>query len=231
MISEGEHHILVIDDDTRLCDLLNRFLQREGFHVSTANTITEARTFLTRFQLDLLILDVMLPDGDGLSFCKEITESGHALPILLLTAMGESMDRIKGLEAGADDYLAKPFETRELALRVQAILRRTRIPQAKSDNLIQFGEFSFDSDMGTLSRNDEAVHLTSGEVTLLRVLSSRPGAAFTRDTLAGQAGIEGAARAIDTQIARLRRKIEDDPGQPKYLLTLRNQGYVLALRS
>lgn len=217
----------MVDDDDRLRALLQRFLAKSGYHVSVAADVAGARAALERFSFDLLVLDVMLPDASGLDLTGEMRETGDT-PILLLTARKEVEDRIRGLEAGADDYLTKPFEPRELLLRVQRILERTGPPRAPAPReTLQFGVFRFDSRHQTLERNGEPVHLTSAERQLLATLAAAPGEVFDRPSLAVEADIAGDDRAVDTQIARLRRKLEADPKQPQYLITIRGRGYTL----
>jgi two-component system phosphate regulon response regulator OmpR len=220
------HHLLVIDDDDRLRALLERFLTKNGYHVSTAADVAGARAALKRFTFDLLIVDVMLPDASGLVLTEQI-RADHAVPILLLTARKEVEDRIRGLEAGADDYLSKPFEPRELLLRVQRILERAKVPPAPAVREVRFGRFAFDVRDGALTADGEPIHLTSAERQLLATLAGAPGEVFDRPSLAQVADIAGADRAVDTQIARLRRKLEDDPRQPRFLVTVRGRGYAL----
>jgi len=223
----GPHHLLVVDDDDRLRALLERFLTKNGYHVSTAADVAGARAALKRFAFDLLIVDVMLPDASGLLLTEQI-RADHAVPILLLTARKEVEDRIRGLEAGADDYLSKPFEPRELLLRVQRIIERAAVPAPPARaRTVRFGRFAFDLDDESLTADGEPVHLTSAERQLLATLAAAPGEVVDRPSLAEDADIAGADRAVDTQIARLRRKIEDDPRQPRFLVTVRGRGYAL----
>jgi two-component system phosphate regulon response regulator OmpR len=225
--AEGPHHLLVVDDDDRLRALLERFLTKNGYHVSTAADVAGARAALKRFAFDLLIVDVMLPDASGLLLTEQI-RADDAVPILLLTARKEVEDRIRGLEAGADDYLSKPFEPRELLLRVQRILERAAVPApAPAARTVRFGRFAFDLDDESLTADGEPVHLTSAERQLLATLATAPGEVVDRPSLAEDADIAGADRAVDTQIARLRRKIEDEPRQPRFLVTVRGRGYAL----
>ncbi len=219
-------HLLVVDDDDRLRALLERFLTKAGYHVSTAADVAGAHAALKRFAFDLLIVDVMLPDASGLVLTEQI-RADHVVPILLLTARKEVEDRIRGLEAGADDYLSKPFEPRELLLRVQRILERSRVAPAPAPREVRFGRFVFDLADESLTADGEPVHLTSAERQLLARLAASPGDAVDRPALAEQADIAGADRAVDTQIARLRRKLEDDPRHPRFLVTVRGRGYAL----
>ena len=216
-------HILVVDDDDRLRDLLQRYLSEYGFRVSTARNAAEARTALAGLSFDLLVLDLMMPGESGLELTKFI-RCTDSLPILLLTAMGEAEDRIAGLEVGADDYLAKPFEPRELVLRIEAILRRGG-PKTEAPGEVSFGACRFDIERGELLRDGEPVRLTSGETEMLRLFARSPGVTIGRAALLAQAEA-GNVRAVDVQITRLRRKIEDDPKEPRHLCTVWGQGYV-----
>lgn len=230
--AEGGHdqHILVVDDDGRLRELLRRFLTDNGYHVSVAADAEEARAALRNFAFDLMVLDVMMPGQDGISFTSELRETID-LPVLLLTARGETEDRINGLAAGADDYLVKPFDPRELLLRIATILRRASAPGQKFDEPVQrsahFGGFVFDIERQQLKKDGEPIHLTTAELSLLSILARQPGSPVERRDLSEQSRISGSDRAVDTQIARLRRKIEADPRRPQYLLTMRGAGYVL----
>lgn len=227
--AEEDRHILVVDDDRRLRDLLRRFLTEHGYHVTVAADTVEAAAALKNFAFDLMVLDVMLPGKDGISFTSEI-QGSIDLPILLLTARGETDDRVSGLAAGADDYLVKPFDPRELLLRVATILRRAAPSVAESSpvqRLLRFGPFVFDVDRQELKQEGEPVHLTTAELSLLQILAQRPGLPVDRRDLSERSRISGSDRAVDTQIARLRRKLEIDPRRPQYLLTMRGAGYVL----
>ena len=223
-------HILVVDDDDRLRDLLQRYLGEYGFRVSTAASAAEARVVLSGLEFDLLVLDLMMPGETGLELTKDLRRT-KSVPILLLTAMGEAADRIAGLEVGADDYLAKPFEPRELVLRIEAILRRGG-PKADTLNKVTFGACSFDIERGELQRDGNLARLTSGEIEMLRLFARSPGTTVTRAELLAQTdtGMDaGNVRAVDVQITRLRRKIEDDPKEPRHLCTVWGQGYVFWL--
>lgn len=219
-------HILVVDDDARLRALLQRFLTQNGYVVSVAESAEDAQAKLQSLRFDLCVLDVMLPGQDGVSLTRELRRKDQ-LPILLLTARGEPEDRIAGLEVGADDYLVKPFEPRELLLRIATILRR--VQPVLDDGLLRFGPYVFARGTAELRRDGDVVHLTTGELSLLQVLAERPGRAVSRAELGQRAKIGGSDRAVDVQMARLRRKIEDDPRQPRYLLTMRSEGYALRL--
>lgn len=224
-------HVLVVDDDARLRSLLARFLSSNGFMVSTAADAAEARRHLAALQFDILVIDVMMPGESGLALTKSIradqTGGNGAVPILMLTAMGETRDRIAGLEQGVDDYMAKPFEPRELLLRIGSILRRAPPAEVAAPMELRFGECRYDLARQTLTRNGEAVHLTAGEAELLRQLARNAGEAVDRSVLS-IGGDEGSnPRTIDVQVTRLRRKIEPDPRQPRYLQTVRGTGYLL----
>jgi two-component system phosphate regulon response regulator OmpR len=221
-------HVLVVDDDKRLRELLGRYLVDQGFRVTTAVSAAEARSKLSSFTFDLLVLDIMMPGESGLQLTEHLRQENN-VPILLLTAMSESADRIKGLSIGADDYLAKPFEPRELVLRIQAILKRARqAPSVKEPpRLIKFGSFVFDLERRRLSRQGNAVYLTESETDLLAQLAGRLGDPVTREELSDMGSDIGASRVIDIQMTRLRKKIEDDPKFPRYLQTVRGRGYVL----
>jgi two-component system phosphate regulon response regulator OmpR len=222
---EDTAHVLVVDDDARLRELLQRYLVNNGYLVTVAGDVEEARARLVNLAFDLVVLDVMLPGQDGISFTTELRRETD-LPILLLTARGGPEDRISGLEAGADDYLSKPFEPRELLLRIGTILRR--VQASRTDDTVRFGPFAFNRATGELRRDeDDIVHLTTGEIALLQVLAATPGRAVGRAELGERGGVAGSDRAVDVQMARLRRKIEEDPRQPRYLLTARGSGYVL----
>ena len=227
----GAAHILVVDDDQRIRDLLKRFLSRNGYLVTLARDAAHASRLLESLVFDLMVIDVMMPGEDGVAFTRRIRDS-VATPILLLTARGEADDRIDGLEAGADDYLAKPFEPRELLLRAAAILRRAAppVPPASGPRTLTLGETSYDILRGELWRGDQAIRLTSTEQALMRVFSRQPNEAISRIRLAEELGGTNSdvqERAVDVQITRLRRKIERDPKNPRYLQTVRGAGYML----
>ena len=220
-------HLLLVDDDDRIRELLKRYLAQSGARVSTAADAAAARSLLAGMDFDLLIFDVMMPVEDGFSLAESVRKTSR-VPIVLLTARGMPEDRIKGLSIGADDYVQKPFEPAELALRVNAILRRTVANRGDAPELVTFGPFSFNSTRGELARDGAAVRLTEAEVALLRILAARPGETVSREELAKRtsAGLE---RSVDVQVTRLRRKIEDDPRVPIYLQTVRGVGYRLAV--
>jgi len=219
-------HLLVVDDDTRLRALLARYLGSQGHIVTTAASAAEARACMRSLAFDLLVLDIMMPGQNGLDFAKALRAEGSAMPILMLTARSEAEERIAGLEAGADDYLPKPFEPRELLLRIAAIMRRNPRP-AEGPPPIKLGRWSFDPDRSELKAGSETVRLTDVETSLLRVLAENPGGIVSRDELVDRSRVEIAARSIDVQVNRLRRKIERNPANPLFVQTVRGIGYRL----
>ena len=226
-------HLLVVDDDERIRVLLQKFLIRDGYLVSVARDAGQARRILAGLDFDLIILDVMMPGEDGVSLTKHLRETRNT-PILLLTAKGETADRIRGLEAGADDYLVKPFEPKELLLRLAAILRRAPAVEENVEvpKVLHLGEVSYDVERGELWKGDERIRLTATESHLMRIFSNHKSVPLSRTTLVeqlGRGGGQAQERAVDVQIARLRRKIETDPKQPRYLQTVRGAGYMLGL--
>ncbi|MEM7070838.1 MAG: response regulator transcription factor [Pseudomonadota bacterium] len=221
-----EAHILVVDDDEELLNLLNRYLKKNDFKVSTANDGQKALRLLEIFDFDLIVMDVMMPGMDGMEVTQEI-RTISAVPVLMLTAMGDTQDRINGLEIGADDYMIKPFEPRELLLRIQSVLRRAAMDQQKRNKPLKFGAYQFDIENGRLGNADENIHLTSAEIAFLRCLGNAPGRIFTRDYLMRICGLEGDDRAVDVLVTRLRRKLEKDSRAPHYLQTVRGRGYRL----
>ncbi|MBT4891225.1 MAG: response regulator transcription factor [Rhodospirillales bacterium] len=217
-------HILVVDDDDRLRDLLRQYLTENGFIVTVANSAGDARTRLNSLAFDLIVLDLMMPGETGLEFAADFRKSNNT-PILMLTAMAETSDRITGLEHGADDYLTKPFEPRELLLRIQSILRR--VPEESAQEDLTMGECVFSPARAELFRSGNRIHLTEVESALLVALAKQPGAILSREELIDTTGAAGTDRAVDVQVTRLRRKIERDPRMPRYLQTVRGRGYVL----
>jgi two-component system phosphate regulon response regulator OmpR len=222
-------HLLIVDDDERIRGLLQKFLVRSGFLVSVARDAAQARRILGGLEFDLIVLDVMMPGEDGVALTRELRKR-MTTPILLLTARGEAANRIEGLEAGADDYLVKPFEPKELLLRINAILRR--VPQVKPTEpvrqFLHLGAVRYDLDRGEMWRGDVPVRLTATEAALMRVFAAQPGVPLSREKLVADQGEDAAQeRAVDVQITRLRRKIEDDPKVPRYLQTVRGEGYML----
>ncbi|MGC1407812.1 MAG: response regulator transcription factor [Acetobacteraceae bacterium] len=222
-------HILVVDDDARLRALLSRYLAGEGFRVTTAETATEARDKLRFMHPDMLVLDVMMPGENGLTLTESLRrEQRSEMPVLLLTARGAPEDRIAGFEAGADDYLGKPFEPRELVLRIRALLRRAPAQPETPQGPVRLGVLRFDIERGELSGPDGVMRLTGGEVALLTALARNPNGVLSREEIAATLGMDDAGeRAIDVQVTRLRRKIEADPREPRFLHTVRGRGYVL----
>jgi two-component system, OmpR family, phosphate regulon response regulator OmpR len=224
-MTDLQPHILVIDDDDRLRTLLARYLSEQSYMVSTAANAADARSKMEILAFDLIVLDLMMPGESGLDFAADFRQRS-TVPILMLTAMGEPDDRIAGLERGADDYLVKPFEPRELLLRIGNILRRVPPPDTIASPM-QIGRRVFDLDRGELYEDDRPVRLTSVEKALLRALATKPGVAISREELIELTGAAGGDRAVDVQVTRLRRKIEEDPREPRYLQTVRGKGYVL----
>ncbi|MEM9013432.1 MAG: response regulator [Pseudomonadota bacterium] len=231
-MQQTDAHILIVDDDERIRTLLRKFLARNGFWVSLARDAAHARRLLDGLEFDLIVVDVMMPGEDGFSLVRGLRET-IATPILLLTARGEADDRIRGLEVGADDYLAKPFEPRELLLRINAILRRMPKPEAPvaPPKTLQLGPVRYDIVRGELWRGQEQVRLTSTESVLMRILAETPHEPVGRQRLVEELRRDNGMtqeRAIDVQVTRLRRKIESDPKAPRYLQTVRGAGYMLA---
>jgi two-component system phosphate regulon response regulator OmpR len=225
-------HLLIVDDDERIRSLLQQFLVQSDYLVSTAEDAEQARTLLSAIEFDLIILDVMMPGQDGISFTAELRNLQNNTPILLLTARGETEDRIKGLEAGADDYLPKPFEPKELLLRINAILRR--MPDLKEDQMmpktLSLGHLKYDVARNELWEGETQIRLTTTESQLMKIFTSALGEPISRVDLVTSLGRDISSaqdRAIDVQITRLRRKIEVNPGQPRYLQTVRGAGYML----
>ncbi len=230
--SDPGAHVLVVDDDARLRALLQKFLTRQAFWVTTARNASHARRLLGGLEFDLIVLDVMMPGEDGIALTASLREE-MTTPILLLTARSEAGDRIAGLEAGADDYLAKPFEPRELLLRINAILRRVPKPAPKSEppRTVQLGSVRYDVTRGELWRGRDLVRLTATEAMLMRIFAARANEPISRIELIEDLGggdAQAQERAVDVQITRLRRKIESDPRAPRYLQTVRGSGYMLA---
>ena len=223
--AEDMPHVLVVDDDDRLRSLIAKYLGDNGFLVAPAGNAEEARRLMQGLAFDLIVLDLMMPGENGLEFAERLRQTDQT-PILMLTAMTESEDRIRGLEKGGDDYLTKPFEPRELVLRIHNILKRARV-QSPENREVYFGEAVFSLERGEMKRRGRRVHLTEVETLLLRTLAGRPGQVMTRDELAQATEAGNESRAVDVQVTRLRRKIERDPREPRYLKTVRGKGYVL----
>lgn len=235
MTEQPDAHLMIVDDDERIRGLLQKFLMRQGFWVSAARDAAHARRLLEGLEFDLIVLDVMMPGEDGIALTESLRKT-LATPILLLTAKGETEDRIRGLEAGADDYLSKPFEPKELLLRINAILRR--VPSAEASGVpkvLHLGPVRYDIERGEMWAGDEPVRLTATEAQLMKIFAGCPGEPISRSRLVedlgrstGRDGGPAQERAVDVQITRLRRKIEVDPKQPRYLQTVRGAGYMLA---
>ena len=233
-MAEPRMKIIVVDDDARLRDLLNRYLTEQGYAVRVARDAAEMNRLLSRERYDLMILDLMLPGEDGLSICRRLRGGGESLPIIMLTAKGNDVERIVGLEVGADDYLPKPFNPRELVARIQAVLRRRPLPgppgaPATEPQVVEFGDFRFNLGTRSLTKNGQDVSLTTGEFALLKVLVQHSRSPLSRDKLMELArGREFGAfdRSIDVQISRLRKLIEPDPSKPAYIQTVWGFGYV-----
>ena len=231
-MSDFDSHLLIIDDDERIRSLLQKFLMRHGFLVTAARDAAHARRILSGLDFDLIVLDVMMPGEDGIAFTRALREE-NTVPVLLLTAKGDTNNRIEGLEAGADDYLSKPFEPKELLLRINAILRR--VPETLIDEaapkVLMLGPIRYDMERGEMWQGEELVRLTGTEMQLMKIFSASCNEAISRAKLVEELGRDrGQAqeRAVDVQITRLRRKIESDPKQPRYLQTVRGAGYMLA---
>ncbi|QBY02007.1 response regulator [Rhodophyticola sp. CCM32] len=232
---EADAHLLIVDDDERIRGLLQKFLIRHGFLTSIARDAAHARRLLSGLEFDLIVLDVMMPGEDGLSLTRVIRET-LTTPILLLTAKGEASDRIEGFEAGADDYLSKPFEPKELLLRINAILRRVPVVAElrEAPKVLNLGCIRYDLDRGEMWQGQDNVRLTATEAALMRIFSACPHEPVSRAQLVEDLGrdksggaVQAQERAVDVQITRLRRKIEADPKQPRYLQTVRGAGYML----
>ncbi len=218
-------HLLVVDDDRRIRDLLSRFLSGEGYRVTTADNAKDARAKLTGLSFDLVVLDVMMPGETGFEFAKSL-RGQSSVPILMLTARDGTEARIEGLSIGADDYLSKPFEPRELSLRIASILKRARPPAAAPAESVRFGPFVYHLARGELRKGEDMIRLTDRERDMLRILAATPGETVARAALAGN-GDQVSERAVDVQVNRLRRKIENDPANPLFVQTVRGIGYRL----
>ena len=218
-------HLLVVDDDERLRALLQRYLSSNGYRVSVAPGAPEARALMKSMEFDLLILDVMMPGESGLDLTRSVRLES-AVPILMLTARGDPQDRIAGLEQGADDYLPKPFEPRELLLRVNSLLRRAAPAEVPAQGPVRMGEAIFDPSTSRLTRSGRPVKLTGAEAALLQLFATHAGRPFSRTELCKRLNV-ALERSIDVQVTRLRRKIEEDPKLPLYLQTVRGVGYML----
>jgi len=224
VLADDAAHILIVDDDHRIRSLLGRYLLEHGYRTTTAKDVADARSTMRGLEFDLVVLDIMMPGESGLDLAKELKTKSD-LPILMLTARASADDRIQGLECGVDDYLAKPFEPRELVLRIKNILRRRDVEEVLPEE-VQMGPLVFYVTRGELKRGNGTIKLTERERDLLRQFAQRPGETIQRHELAGEEGM-GNERAVDVQINRLRRKIEADPSNPVYLQTVRGKGYIL----
>jgi len=224
-LADNAPHLLVVDDDRRIRDLLSRYLSGEGYRVTTADNAADARAKLKGLHFDLLVLDVMMPGESGFDFAKALRSSSD-VPILMLTARDAAESRIKGLEMGADDYLSKPFEPRELSLRIASILKRAQPAAPPPIESVRFGPFVYHLARGELRKGEDVIRLTDRERDMLRMLAATPGETVTRLALAGH-GDAVSERAVDVQINRLRRKIESNPANPYYVQTVRGIGYRL----
>ncbi|MDQ0454533.1 response regulator [Rhizobium paknamense] len=225
-LTDDAPHLLVVDDDTRIRDLLLRYLTDQGFRVTVAADAQEARRKLEGLSFDLLVLDVMMPGENGLSLTKYISAQNRA-PVILLTARSEADSRIAGLEAGADDYLAKPFDPRELVLRINNILKRNVQNETPKIEQVMFGPYNFSLSRKELKKGSEVIHLTDREQEIMSLFAGRAGETIPRHELVGEEADVG-ERTIDVQINRLRRKIEEDPANPVWLQTVRGIGYRLS---
>jgi two-component system, OmpR family, phosphate regulon response regulator OmpR len=227
-IPDDPHHILVVDDDKRIRELLVTYLGSNGYRVTAAANAAEARNAMAGLAYDVIVLDVMMPGENGLDFASSLRASSNGVPILMLSARTDAVDRIKGLAQGSDDYLGKPFEPEELLLRLRNLTKRTVV--SKKLRLVRFGDCVFDTETGELQRDGERVRLTGRERDILRLLVQNTGEPVARAAFQPQGSDEG-ARVIDVQVNRLRQKIEKDPAQPVYLQTVRGEGYCLYAES
>jgi two-component system phosphate regulon response regulator OmpR len=230
MLADDAPHLLIVDDDRRIRDLLSRFLSGEGYRVTTADNAADARAKLKSLSFDLLILDVMMPGESGFDFAQSMRAAANDVPILMLTARDAAESRIKGLEMGADDYLSKPFEPRELSLRIANILKRAQPAAATPAEQVSFGPFVYHLARGELRKGEEVIKLTDREREMLRILAATPGETVPRTALAGNGG-GVSERAVDVLVNRLRRKIERHPANPLYVQTVRGVGYRLVITS
>lgn len=224
--STEQPHILVVDDDIKISELVGRYLREYGFVVSRADNAKQARILIENMLFDALVVDVMMPGETGIEFTQSLNEKDDRPPVLLLTALGEIENRLEGLEAGADDYLAKPFEPKELVLRLQAILRRTK-KKNDTPSKYKIGDWVFDEDERSLMNGDAIQRLTDMELNLLVALAKSGGEVLSREDLASACALDAGERTIDVQVTRLRKKIESDTKNPRYLQTVRGKGYLL----
>ncbi len=227
-LTDDAYHILVVDDDSRIRDLLSRYLSEQGFRVSVSGDALQARRKLKGLSFDMLIVDVMMPGENGTDFTRDIREVMD-VPVLMLTALGETDARIKGLEAGADDYLSKPFDPRELVLRINAILKRVRVEEIPAVEQVLFGPYTFTISSRELKRDGAIVKLTDREREIMVLFAENAGEVVPRLDLVGEEATAN-ERTVDVQINRLRRKIETDPASPTWLQTVRGVGYKLHIQ-
>lgn len=215
-------HILVVDDDKRLRELISKYLRDHDMVVVSTESAELARANLKEMIFDLIILDVMMPHETGHDFLKKLRKDNTTLPVLMLTALGDSPDRIKGLELGADDYMAKPFEPKELLLRIESILRRSKV----ESDVVKFGDYEFNMTAMSVKKAGKPLHLTESDISILKAIAEKKGEAITREELSETIG-DINERAVDVQVMRLRKKVEDDPKRPVYIQTVRGKGYKL----
>ncbi len=220
------YHVLIIDDDNRIRSLLEKYLVKNDFLVSGVENTAEARSIMKKYIFDIMVVDYMMPNESGVEFLQSIRNEGDATPAIMLTALGEIENRIEGLSAGADDYLSKPFEPKELILRIQNILRRFN--GNNKNNVLTFGEFSFDGERSELYKNNLLVKLTDTEVNILKIFFNNANTVLSREELCNLSKCMD-ERSVDVQITRLRKKIENDPKSPRFLKTIRHKGYVFYL--
>jgi two-component system, OmpR family, phosphate regulon response regulator OmpR len=229
--ADDASHILIVDDDTRIRSLLSQFLKANGYRITTAESALVARQRLEGIAFDLIVLDVMMPGENGFQFAERLRQTS-SIPILMLTALADINDRIRGFEIGVDDYLSKPFDPRELLLRITSILRRVSAPPpinlAAASDVSNFGPFRFNAVKGELLLGEDMVKITDRERDMMRLLTEAKGAPVSREALAGPES-DANERTVDVQINRLRRKIERDPANPSYLQTARGSGYRLVI--
>lgn len=223
---EAQAHILVVDDDRRIRELLRAYLIENGYRVSLAADAAAARAAMTSMVHDLVVLDIMMPGESGIVFAQSLRQAGATIPILMLSALADVEDRVRGLKSGSDDYLAKPFEPMELLLRIQSLLRRVPAEAVVASRDVRFGAYLFNIERGELRENGQLVRLTGREREMLRHLARTPGKPASRESL-GSPDMPDSARAVDVQMTRLRQKIEADPANPVHILTVRGEGYVL----
>ena len=229
-LADNAPHLLLVDDDRRIRALMSRYLGGQGYRVTTAENAADARNRMRGLAFDLIVLDVMMPGENGVDFASSLRRESQ-IPILMLTALSGPRDRVRGLEAGVDDYLGKPFEPKELSLRIASILRRATAAPARAPappQFLRFGAFTFELGRGDLRQGQETVRLTDRERFMLKLLAQTPGEPVTREALAGEGGLVN-ERTIDVQMNRLRRKVEKDPANPAYLQTARGTGYRLVV--